>query len=98
MADLPSWRTIDHACIVSQPGNASEYLTGDWRSRRPVLDREKCVRCGRCWMFCPEPAIIVDEGGEYSFDYRYCKGCGICARECPYDAIDLVEECEDGQE
>jgi 2-oxoacid:acceptor oxidoreductase delta subunit (pyruvate/2-ketoisovalerate family) len=46
-------------------------------------------------MYCPEPAILWDEVGGYTFDYRYCKGCGICARECPYDAISMVEECEE---
>ena len=94
MADLPAWKTINHACLVFTPGNTVEYLTGDWRSMRPERTDEKCVKCGECWMYCPDAAIYIDENGYYAVDYDYCKGCGICAKECPHGAIVMVEECE----
>ena len=67
------------------------FKTGAWRTFKPVLSKEKCIKCYICWKFCPEPAIkIVDEYPE--IDYDYCKGCGICAEECPKDAITMVPE------
>jgi 2-oxoisovalerate ferredoxin oxidoreductase delta subunit len=65
--------------------------TGSWRNLRPEIDYEKCIECGICWKFCPEPCIdIVDD--KPVIDYDYCKGCGICAEECPKDAITMIEE------
>jgi 2-oxoacid:acceptor oxidoreductase delta subunit (pyruvate/2-ketoisovalerate family) len=65
--------------------------TGEWRSQRPVLDQEKCNRCGLCWMYCPDNAILP-EGDLFQISYMYCKGCGICAQECPKGAILIVKE------
>lgn len=64
--------------------------TGGWRSMRSVIDEAKCVGCGICWKFCPEPCIIPGE--KPHIDFTYCKGCGICAEECPTDAIRFEEE------
>lgn len=70
---------------------STEIKTGSWRSRRPVINSGKCVKCLICWVYCPESSIIWD--GEYvKVDYDYCKGCGICYRECPVKAIELVPE------
>ena len=67
--------------------------TGEWRSQRPVLDPEKCNRCGLCWMYCPDNAVVAEaEGGSYQICYKYCKGCGICAQECPKGAISIEKE------
>lgn len=87
-----TWKDIPVGSIVHEPGNASEYQTGDWRSQRPVLDKEKCIKCGICAMYCPEPCITKDDEGYYVADLYYCKGCGICAHECPKDAIIIVKE------
>ena len=67
--------------------------TGDWRYRRPVLDINKCNRCGLCWMYCPDTAIRPSSDRKsYELVYKYCKGCGICAVECPKGAISLENE------
>jgi 2-oxoacid:acceptor oxidoreductase delta subunit (pyruvate/2-ketoisovalerate family) len=76
---------------------ATEYVslkTGDWRARRPVVDREKCVKCGTCWLFCPTQCIRERQRW-FEADLEICKGCGICARECPHHAIRMQEEKED---
>lgn len=65
--------------------------TGEWRSQRPVLDPERCSRCGICWMYCPDNAIH-EEGGDFVISLTYCKGCGICAQECPQKAITIEKE------
>lgn len=63
----------------------------DWRFHRPVVDKGVCVKCQRCWIYCPEAAISVGDGG-VEVNYTYCKGCGICAEECPVGAIKMELE------
>ncbi|RLG40676.1 MAG: pyruvate ferredoxin oxidoreductase [Thermoproteota archaeon] len=69
---------------------STEYHTGDWKVFRPVIDEQKCVKCGNCWMFCPDSAIEWDGESVPKPNYKYCKGCGICAEECPAKAIEMV--------
>jgi len=95
---LLGWKEIKPGCVITEAGNASEYRTGDWRSDRPIWDKSKCVKCGICYIFCPEAAIEEDEEGYFYANLYYCKGCGICATECWTGAITMVEEAkaEDG--
>jgi len=89
-----TWKDLEIGAIVTEPGNASKYRTGDWRSQRPVFDLDKCIKCGLCYVFCPEGCIRQNEEGYFEADLYYCKGCGICARECPSGVITMVEEKE----
>lgn len=68
-----------------------EINTGDWRTERPILNNEKCIKCGICFLYCPVNAIIKEDK-EFKITYDYCKGCGVCAYECPKDAIDMIPE------
>ena len=68
-----------------------EIDTGKWRTERPVMDKDKCIECGICAMYCPVFSIIKEDE-KYIITYDYCKGCGICAYECPTDAIDMIQE------
>ncbi len=85
---------------IIEPGNAKKYLTGGWRAEKPIHTDETCLwiksgTCGRCWIFCPDMAVILSEkAGErsYAYNYDYCKGCGICASECPTDSIRMENE------
>mgnify|MGYP000010130184 FL=1 len=87
-----TWQEIEIGGVVTTPGNAAEYKTGDWRSSRPVWDRNRCVKCAVCYIFCPDAAINETEEGFFEADLYYCKGCGICAHECPTGSITMVEE------
>lgn len=87
-----SWRDVEIGCIVSQPGSAAEYRTGDWRADRPDYDFSRCIKCGICYMYCPEGCIVQNDEGYFVADLYYCKGCGICATECWTKAISMVEE------
>ncbi|MBW1998961.1 MAG: 4Fe-4S binding protein [Deltaproteobacteria bacterium] len=71
-----------------------EIRTGDWRAERPVVDRERCVKCATCWLFCPTQCI-VEKATWFEADLKICKGCGICASECPHHAVTMVEEAEE---
>lgn len=61
----------------------------DWRFERPVWDTQKCVRCGVCYLACPDGAIFQNEDGYYEADLQYCKGCGLCVRQCVTGCISL---------
>lgn len=67
--------------------------TGDWRAVRPVVDRDLCVKCATCWLYCPVQCIVA-RAAWFEADLNHCKGCGICAGECPHRAITMVEEVE----
>ena len=87
-----TWKDLEIGSIVIEPGNASQYQTGDWRSQRPTLDAKRCIKCGICYIFCPEGCIMQNAEGYFESNLFYCKGCGICACECPTEAITMVEE------
>jgi len=83
---------VEKLLAKPQPGSAGP--TGTWRTYRPVVNEGKCIKCGLCWLYCPEEAIEWSPGGLPKIDYRFCKGCGVCVRECPVKAIDFVYEGE----
>lgn len=79
---------VSVGAVVKEPGSTRKNKTGSWRTFKPILDKEKCIDCGNCVLFCPEGCI----NKEYDIDYDYCKGCGICAEECPVKAIKMERE------
>jgi len=87
-----TWKDLEIGSIVTEPGNASQYQTGGWRTQRPVLDTNRCIKCGLCAIFCPEGCRRQIAEGHFDANLFYCKGCGICARECWTQAITMVEE------
>lgn len=60
-------------------------------SRRPVIDKGKCVRCGICVEHCPVPGKAVDfkRGKNLPpvYDYSKCIRCYCCQEMCPQHAI-----------
>ena len=87
-----TWKDLEVGCIVTEPGSASQYRSGDWRSERPIRDDSKCIKCGICYIFCPEGCIGQNDDGYFEANLFYCKGCGICARECWTGAIKMIPE------
>ena len=92
-ADI-TWKDVELGAIVTEPGNTSDYRTGDWRSDVPEFDLDKCIKCAICQTYCPEGCVREREDGYYEADLFWCKGCGICAIECPKDVITMVQETE----
>ncbi len=81
--ELPGWRDLLPAGIITETGNAIQFQTGDWRVLRPVWREQNCIQCLFCWVYCPDNAVRVEDGKVTGFDLAHCKGCGICATECP---------------
>ena len=76
----------------------SEYV--DDRSKSIVIDRTKCVTCGRCVAACKtktgtESIKFIEVNGEKiigpenlkCFDETNCLLCGQCVAACPVDAL-----------
>jgi 2-oxoacid:acceptor oxidoreductase delta subunit (pyruvate/2-ketoisovalerate family) len=75
--------------------DAVRNRTGGWRSGlKPQADLDTCVNCLLCWVYCPDSAVLVEDGVFQGFDYDTCKGCEICAEMCPVEAIRMVPESE----
>jgi len=96
MADInvkKGWKELPIGDIL-EPGTADLFITGSWRSERPIHDKEKCTNCLICWVNCPDSSIIVKDGKFVDFDLNHCKGCGICVKVCPpkVQAIKMVPE------
>ena len=84
---------FNKGAIIHAPGSTMKYKTGDWRTFKPTIDNSKCIKCGKCWMNCPDAAIRKTASGFFEIDYDYCKGCLICEKECPVRCItQKVEE------
>ena len=87
-----TWKEMTHGSHVFKAGNAAEFITGDWRSHKPVWIEEKCKQCVLCVLSCPDSSIPVNADGKIEgFDYDYCKGCLVCKEICPFGAIEREE-------
>ncbi len=89
---------LAHPCTSVCPVKAIAIKNG-----RSVIDKEKCIKCGRCKDTCPYGAIIQydrpcaaacgvgaiesDELGRAKINYDKCVSCGMCLVSCPFGAI-----------
>jgi pyruvate ferredoxin oxidoreductase delta subunit len=87
-----TWQEVNPGCAVFRPGSAAEYHTGSWRAKVPIWENEKCIKCGLCYIYCPEGCVTETADGFFEANLDYCKGCGICAHECWPGAIKMVNE------
>ena len=78
---------LNKGAAILEPGSTRKYKTGEWRTFRPIMNSEKCISCGKCWMVCPDAAIKKRKDGKFEIDYDYCKGCLLCIKECSVKAI-----------
>ncbi len=55
-----------------------------------VIDKHKCVGCGKCQKVCPGSLICQDGRGKACMKYpKDCWGCASCIKECAFGAIAL---------
>ncbi len=73
------------------------------KDQRAVIDRHKCIDCGKCVGVCPYHAIIrtpipcveacpvgalsKDETGAMTINFDRCVSCGQCFKACPFSAV-----------
>jgi len=55
---------------------------------KPSINREACVRCGECVIWCPAGAVVMTPQGS-SIDPHQCIGCGECLAVCRFDAVEF---------
>ncbi len=89
---------ITHRCAEVCPKNAITIV-----DKRCVVDKEKCIECGKCTQACPYNAIIlqkrpcvasckanaisVNADKKAVINNDKCVGCGACVYQCPFGAI-----------
>lgn len=90
-----------HVMVDFQVNRARASITGSerfymdlfkhWVTPRPVIDPEKCTRCGRCVHVCPASTKAVQflNGCKQApqYDYQHCIRCYSCQEMCPEQAI-----------
>ncbi|MCX6803468.1 MAG: 4Fe-4S binding protein [Candidatus Diapherotrites archaeon] len=85
--------TLNKGAVIINPGSTKVYKTGEWRTYKPTIDLVKCIKCGKCWMICPDASINKREtDGKFEINHTYCKGCLLCEKVCPVKAISHVVE------
>ena len=58
----------------------------------PIIDENKCMKCGHCAQICPMDVIKKSETLPIEINVRYpneCWHCRACAIDCPACAITL---------
>jgi len=63
--------------------NSFSVSVADWRIEKPLFNKEHCIDCQFCWIYCPDMSIISRDKKMIGIDYDHCKGCGICVEVCP---------------
>ncbi|NPA28430.1 MAG: 4Fe-4S dicluster domain-containing protein [Epsilonproteobacteria bacterium] len=80
--------------------NSYTATVASWRVIKPVYNRDICIDCQNCWVWCPDTSIISRDKQMLGIDYDHCKGCGVCVEVCPTNPKSLLmfaeaEEIED---
>ncbi len=70
--------------------NSYTASVADWRVIKPVYNRDICIDCQNCWVFCPDVSIISRDKKMIGIDYDHCKGCGVCVEVCPTNPKSLL--------
>ncbi|HAN44249.1 MAG TPA: iron hydrogenase [Ruminococcaceae bacterium] len=91
-------KCLAHPCVNVCPVQAVSIIDG-----KSHIDKDKCLKCGRCKDACPYSAIVKyerpcaascgvdaiesDHLGRAKINYDKCVSCGQCLVSCPFSAI-----------
>ncbi len=70
--------------------NSYTATVASWRIIKPVYNRDICIDCQNCWIWCPDTSIISRDKQMLGIDYDHCKGCGVCVEVCPTNPKSLL--------
>lgn len=70
--------------------NSYRANVADWRILKPVFNKDYCIDCQFCWIYCPDVSIIARDKKMIGVDMDHCKGCGICVEVCPTNPKSLL--------
>lgn len=89
---------VARACMEVCPKDAISFVNG-----KSFIDRDKCIKCGKCKSVCPYDAIAEkrrpcadacgvnaiesDKNGKAVINQDVCVSCGMCMTSCPFGAI-----------
>ena len=54
-----------------------------------VIDKEKCVGCGRCKVVCPSHAVSGKKKKLHKINQKKCVKCGACFENCKFNAVKI---------
>ncbi|HHU55182.1 MAG TPA: DUF362 domain-containing protein [Acholeplasmataceae bacterium] len=57
----------------------------------PVIDKQKCIKCGECAKICPPKALTIKKGSYPKLNKTSCIRCWCCSEVCPQNAINKSE-------
>ena len=80
------------------PNNSYMASVADWRLVKPVFNKDYCIDCQFCWIYCPDVSIISRDKKMIGVDMDHCKGCGICVEVCPTNPKSLLMFPEQAEE
>ena len=95
MADCDVDAADLHLLLEPRIKERHEFRSG----KTAVIDKEKCIQCGKCMEICRFFAIneISPRSGgdaiskEFTIDGVSCEGCAFCGFVCPAGAIEMEE-------
>ncbi len=61
-------------------------------SKKALIHKEGCIKCGICRDVCIFDAVRVDENGYFYINPFACEGCAYCYYACPVNVIDMYDE------
>jgi pyruvate ferredoxin oxidoreductase delta subunit len=70
--------------------NSYTATVASWRVIKPVYNRDFCIDCQNCWVWCPDSSIISRDKQMLGIDYDHCKGCQVCVEVCPTNPKSLL--------
>jgi len=88
--------TTENAAFLTQEQrdysefNSYTATVASWRIMKPVYNRDLCIDCQNCWVWCPDSSIISRDKQMLGIDYDHCKGCGVCVEVCPTNPKSLL--------